>query len=162
MGSSTDDAAMPEPKRFWTVAEANERLASLRESLSAMRSNAVRLQAVTEERERLGAFWGPELRATDHPDRALVERLEREGEGLRSKVESELRALHDDGIEVKDLDANLVDFYAVVDREVVFLCWKTGEPEVAFYHTLTGGFRSRRALSAGRRDALTDARRAPH
>ncbi|MCI4362627.1 MAG: DUF2203 domain-containing protein [Thermoplasmata archaeon] len=161
MGDPTDDAPTPEPARFWTVAEANERLEGLRGTLARVRASAVRLQAVSAECERLTAFWGGEVRAPDHPDRGLLDRLDRETEALRSKLEKEVHSLHEEGIEIKDLDAGLVDFYAVVDQEVVFLCWRRGEPEVAFFHRLDGGFRTRRSLAPHRVGTTPDARRTP-
>lgn len=162
MGDPTDDMRTPEPARFWTVAEANERLEGLRETLARIRASAVRLQAVVAERERLASFWGEELHSTDHPDRGLLDRLERESHTLQGKVEKEVGGLHGEGIEIKDLDAGLVDFYAVVDQEVVFLCWRRGETDVGFFHRLDGGFRTRRPLAPVRGRPTPDARRPPH
>jgi hypothetical protein len=162
MGDPTDAEHPPQPARLWTVAEANERLESLGEALGRIRASAVRLQAVGAERERLADFWGCEVRAADHPDRGLVERLDRESETLQEKVETEVRGLHDDGIEIKDLDSGLVDFYGLVDQEVVFLCWRRGESEVAYFHRLDGGFRTRQALVGHRHNAVPDVRRSLH
>ena len=162
MGDSTDAGNLPRPARLWTVAEANARLPGLRETLARIRASAVRLQSVSAEKDRLAAFWGPELDAADHPDRGLLERLDREGQTLRDSVESEVRGLGAEGIEVKDLDAGLVDFYAVVDQEVVFLCWRRGEEAVGFFHRLDGGFRTRQPLAPHRRDAAADVRRPTH
>jgi hypothetical protein len=46
-----------------------------------------------------------------------------------------------------------VDFYSVRDNEVVFLCWQRGEEAIGFYHTLAGGYRSRRPLDQTTRAA---------
>ena len=151
MGDSTDAAKLPEPARFWTVAEANRRLDGLRELLPRIRAWVARLGTIGEERERLATFWGPELRATDHPDRALLDRLEQEATNLRGQLEKEVQGLRSEGIEVKDLESGLVDFYAVLDQEVVFLCWRRGETDIGYFHRLDGGFRTRRPIvpSAG-------------
>lgn len=159
MGDSTDDTALPEPARFWTVSEANARLPGLRSTLARLRASATRLQAVVEERDRLASFWGPELRSIDHIDRPLLDRLERELETVRAKLEDEVGALRAEGIEVKDLGVGLLDFYAVLDQEVVFLCWRLGESEVGHYHRLDGGYRSRQPLGGRPRDAAPDVRR---
>ena len=50
------------------------------------------------------------------------------------------------GCLVKDLDAGLVDFYGVRDGEPVFLCWQFGEPAVAHWHPVEGGFSSRQPI----------------
>jgi hypothetical protein len=151
MGDSTDAAKLPEPARFWTVPEANLRLEGLRELLPRIRAWVTRLRAIGEERDRLSAFWGPELRASDHPDRGLLDRLDQESTSLRRQLDDEVAGLQAEGIEVKDLDSGLVDFYAVLDKEVVFLCWRRGEPNVGYFHRLDGGFRTRRPIvpSAG-------------
>jgi hypothetical protein len=158
MGNATGAPEVPEPPKLWTVSEADLRLDGLRELLPRLRAWAVRLQAIVEERERLASFWGTELNAPDHPDHGLLDRLDRETGTLRGQLDQEILGLHGEGIEVKDLDAGLVDFYGLVDREVVFLCWRRGEPSVAYYHRLDGGFRTRRPLDANRDGALPDAR----
>jgi hypothetical protein len=40
----------------------------------------------------------------------------------------------------------LVDFPAVVDGETVFLCWRSDESELAWYHPVEEGFPGRRPL----------------
>jgi hypothetical protein len=158
MGDSTDATKLPEPARFWTVAEANRRLDGLRELLPRVRAWAVRLRAIAEERDRLATFWGPELRASDHPDRGLLDRLDTESTTLQGQLDHEVAGLQAEGIEVKDLDSGLVDFYAVLDQEVVFLCWRRGEPDVGYFHRLDGGFRTRRPIVSPAGDAVAGRR----
>ncbi len=134
------------PARYWTAEEANERLAGLRELLVDLKSAAVRYRQVRTELERLATFWGPEVGAADNPDRGLAERLSEEGQTLDQRLTRSISALSGEGIEVKDLDAGLLDFYAQLDGETVFLCWRLGEAEVGFFHTLDGGFRNRQPL----------------
>lgn len=50
------------------------------------------------------------------------------------------------GCVLKDVDSGLVDFYALRDEEPVFLCWQLGEPAVAHWHTLDGGFAARQPI----------------
>lgn len=50
------------------------------------------------------------------------------------------------GVQVKDLDEGLLDFPAKRDGEDVLLCWKVGEPEVAFWHGIDEGFAGRKPL----------------
>nr|WP_276325518.1 DUF2203 family protein [Thermus parvatiensis] len=53
-------------------------------------------------------------------------------------LEADARYLASLGVFLKDLDQGLVDFPGRVGGQVVFLCWKEGEPEVAHYHPLSG------------------------
>ncbi len=137
---------LPSPGRLWTVEEANARLGELRELLPRLRAAAVRLRKAQEQLERLSAFWGKELDAPDQPDRTVHVRLREEAVQLEGMLEEELHRLHDDGIEVKDLDRGLLDFYGVQSGEVVFLCWQRSEDEVGYFHPLDGGFRNRRPI----------------
>jgi hypothetical protein len=136
------------PPRLWTVDEANRKLESLRELLPQLRAWVVRLGEVHEGLERLQNFWGEEVDALDSPDRPLKMRLEDEWKRLGAKLESEVLGLHGEGIELKDLETGLVDFYAMRNGEVVFLCWQRGETGVGHWHSLSGGFRARRPLDA--------------
>jgi hypothetical protein len=50
------------------------------------------------------------------------------------------------GCIVKDIDLGLVDFPAMLDDEPIYLCWKLGDPQVAFWHGVDEGFSTRKAL----------------
>lgn len=135
------------PPRLWTVAEANARLSELEELLPRLRGWVGRLAEVQEERERLATFWGAEANAEDQPDHELKARLDAEWKHLSRRLDEAIGSLRAEGIEVKDLGTGLVDFYAMEQGELVFLCWQRGESTVGFYHTLTGGFRTRRPIA---------------
>lgn len=58
-----------------------------------------------------------------------------------------IQELQKDGILIKGLEEGLADFPALRDNgEEVFLCWKDGEDDINFWHSLNGGFRGRRPL----------------
>jgi hypothetical protein len=50
------------------------------------------------------------------------------------------------GCIVKDIDLGLVDFPAMRQDEPIYLCWKFGEPSVAYWHGIEAGFASRKPL----------------
>jgi hypothetical protein len=105
--------------------------------------------------KRLQEFWGKELDAPDHADHDRKNQLDAEWANLTQRLEESVESLQREAIELKDLDTGLVDFYGYVGGEVVYLCWLRGEPEVAHYHTLAGGFRARRPLPSVRRATAT-------
>ncbi len=144
-----------DPPRLWTPGEANVRVAELNELLPRLKGWVARLGEVHEEQERLKGFWGRDVGALDQPDHEHKARLDAEWQNLTQRLEEALGSLRREGIEVKNLDEGLVDFYGVVDDEVVFLCWQRGERDVAFYHPVTGGYKDRRPLPT------TDERSAP-
>ncbi|MDP4199392.1 MAG: DUF2203 family protein [Bacteroidota bacterium] len=57
--------------------------------------------------------------------------------------------LDEAGIEVKDVGTGLIDFpHRRRTGEIVFLCYKHGEAELTAWHTIEGGFRSRKSLES--------------
>ena len=50
------------------------------------------------------------------------------------------------GCELKDLDQGLLDFRSERDGRVVYLCWRAGEDDIAYWHDLDSGFAGRQPL----------------
>ena len=57
-----------------------------------------------------------------------------------------LHQVQDLGIEVKDLTVGLIDFPALHENRVVYLCWKYGEKLVEFWHEIESGFAGRQRI----------------
>ncbi|MBN8581246.1 MAG: DUF2203 domain-containing protein [Anaerolineae bacterium] len=57
-----------------------------------------------------------------------------------------LHQLQDMGIEVKDLSTGLIDFPALKDGRVVYLCWKYNEGSIQFWHEIEAGFAGREPI----------------
>jgi hypothetical protein len=79
------------------------------------------------------------------PPAALAEaagEVETAARGLATTID-ELDAL---GVQVKDVEEGLVDFPALRRGETVLLCWKLGEDEIRYWHTVDGGFAGRQEL----------------
>lgn len=62
------------------------------------------------------------------------------------RVQELLARLDGWDVELKDVATGLVDFPTSIDGEDAYLCWRLGEPEVAYWHTIEGGFAGRRRL----------------
>jgi hypothetical protein len=82
--------------------------------------------------------------------RALVR--EDQSRALRDEMLSLIERVQRHGCIVKDIDLGLVDFPALRGGQLVNLCWKLDEPQVAFWHATDEGFSARKSL-ARRRDA---------
>ena len=76
------------------------------------------------------------------PLREQREALGEQGERIRAIV----RELLDLGIEIKHLDPVLLDFPALRDDRIVYLCWQEGEEQIAYWHDLDAGFVGRQPL----------------
>jgi hypothetical protein len=129
--------------RYFTPAEANDLLATVRPLVERMVAHRRALAVATVRHARIAT------------------KIAGNGGGVRPHEVDELQATIDDeaaeivrcvaelqelGLLVKDLDEGLVDFPALHDGEEVLLCWHLGEDEVAFWHTLEDGFAGRKPL----------------
>ena len=90
------------------------------------------------------------------PDSAsLSERLQERGiaPALVGRVNDLIRRITEKGCVVNGPEVGLVDFPALLDSRIVFLCWKHGEPAIGHWHAIPDGFAGRRPLL----DPLQDA-----
>ena len=129
--------------RHFTPEEANAELEHVRplvEQLVATRQEHAAALERQEELEQKIRGNGGGIPPAELADAAAE--VEREARSL-ARVIDEVTEL---GVEVKDIDEGLVDFPALREGEPVLLCWKLGEDEIRYWHTLEGGFAGRRPL----------------
>jgi len=79
-------------------------------------------------------------------DSANVARQRAEMEELMKQVRESIAEIDAIGVQVKDLDAGLLDFPCRVDDQVVLLCWRMGEPAIEYWHTVEAGFQGRQPV----------------
>jgi hypothetical protein len=79
-------------------------------------------------------------------DVANVARLRGEMEAHLQLARESIAEIDSIGVQVKDLDAGLLDFPCRVDDQVVLLCWRMGETAIEFWHTVEAGFKGRQPL----------------
>lgn len=120
-------------ERRYTVAEANACLPVLRESLPRLRDAR---QALIDASERLTARVAADPGGVSEPAWFPAQQA----------LKTEMLALADLGLVLRDTQIGLVDFPAERDGEPVYLCWKLGEDEVAFYHGDRSGLSGRTPL----------------
>jgi len=66
---------------------------------------------------------------------------------LLGTVEAALNELEESGVILRQLANGLVDFPSVGDDgDVYFLCWKTDEDDIEWYHAPDAGFAGRKRL----------------
>jgi len=129
--------------KFFTAEEANAALADVRPLVERMVEHRRAMLAAEAEEEALGARIAGNGGAIEPGEPARVAQAQAaEGEAIAQIVDE----LAEIGVQVKDLDTGLVDFPARHKGEVVLLCWRLGEPEVAWWHGVEDGFAGRRPL----------------
>ena len=75
---------------------------------------------------------------------AAKQRLEMETHLQR--VRESIAEIDSIGVQVKDLEAGLLDFPCRLDDEVVLLCWRMGEPAIEHWHTVEAGLQGRQPV----------------
>jgi hypothetical protein len=129
--------------RHFTPDEANDALVEVRPLVEDMvarrRSHAAALERQEELEHRIKGNGGGIPPATLADSAAEVDRKAR---GLARVIDE----IAEHGAQVKDIDEGLIDFPALRNGETVLLCWRLGEDEIAYWHTVEDGFAGRRPL----------------
>ena len=63
-----------------------------------------------------------------------------------ARVDELVERLQGWGVELRDISTGLVDFPTMIEGRDAYLCWRLGEPEVAFWHFAGDGFSGRTPL----------------
>ena len=129
--------------RHFTPEEANAALEDVRplvEMMVAHRRSHVEALARQEQLEGRIRGNGGGIPPAELADSAAE--VDREARELARVIDE----LTEHGVQVKDIDDGLVDFPARRRGETVLLCWRLGEDEVGYWHTVEAGFAGRRPL----------------
>jgi hypothetical protein len=132
-------------KRYFTVAEANAALPLVR---VIARDIAQLAQELRERHERLARIRAPGREASSGVYDEELDQIHAEFERGKERMREYEQELKNLGVELKDYDSGLIDFPSRMDGRDVFLCWRLGEEEVAFWHELDAGFAGRQKLMA--------------
>lgn len=122
--------------KYFTVDEANRLLAEISPLMGRLLETRAR---VAQQRQRMGELLDdPRIDVGNAATSAMVQDF--------AQIEKLLAQIRAYGCEVKDLNAGLIDFLSLRNGREVYLCWRYGEPRIAYYHELTGGYNGRRPL----------------
>jgi hypothetical protein len=130
--------------RYFTLEQALALLPRLTELLTALQAARRALQA---QEQSLTERFARRVRGNGHVHGG--EELAQQQAELAAGVEAlkdqvaDIEAL---GCVLKDLDTGLVDFPALREGREVYLCWRLGEPTIAWWHDLDTGFAGRQPL----------------
>jgi hypothetical protein len=132
------------PPRHFTPEQANAALAEVRPLAEQMVEHRRELGLLVSRRAELSTTIAGNGGDLDPGELARVEaEIGEQAKGVARCVNE----IHGLGAQVKDADEGLVDFPALRGDEEVLLCWKLGEDEIAYWHSLEGGFAGRRPFS---------------
>lgn len=83
-----------------------------------------------------------------HVDVATTARRRAERDKSLQDTKDALAEIDSIGVQVKDLEKGLLDFPCVLEGQTVLLCWKLGEKEIGYWHSIEDGFAGRKPLDA--------------
>lgn len=130
--------------KYFTLESANEMIPFLTDKIQQMRKIKSEITQVVEVLEKNGMnmedlFKKTELTEEEKSQRLFLERL-------GDEINDAMFEIQERGAFLKDIELGLVDFYTKIAGEEALLCWKFGEPEIAFWHDLESGFSGRKSL----------------
>jgi hypothetical protein len=128
---------MDEPKRYFTLEEANAAVEAIRPVMREMLE--IRQKIIDLQPE----VWPVIEKAIGNGGNQAASQATREFERI-NLLAHEIQAV---GGVIKDLDTGLVDFPALRNGREVYLCWKYGEQKIEFWHEIDSGFSDRQVWS---------------
>jgi hypothetical protein len=129
--------------RHFTPEEANDALAEVRPLVEQMvEHRRAHVEALARQEELEGRIRG---NGGGIPPATLADAaadVEREARELARTIDE----INEQGAQVKDVDEGLIDFPALRRGETVLLCWRLGEDDIRYWHSIEDGFAGRREL----------------
>jgi hypothetical protein len=118
---------------FYTIDRANDRLDALEPILAQLRAQRDELRELKAAFDTTEA--GPEY-----------ERLRLRMQGVIDQMQAGVVRIDGWKVTLRDIETGLVDFPALVSGRQVWLCWRLGEADVAWWHELDAGVAGRQPL----------------
>ena len=126
-------------KKYFTVDEAEAMLPdienrlkillSLRKAIQMMRTVKITYEEASQENYMQGM------------------RIQKEYHRILSEFYDSLIHLEEMGCLVKDMEVGLVDFYSLHKGREIFLCWRSGEKRIEYWHEVSGGYVGRKPIN---------------
>ena len=132
------------PPRTYTVAEANQALPRVRSLVGRIVDCYAELPEL-QEAARVADYKTSRPNSGPEAEKEY-ERARRAMHDAEMELAENALKLERIGVALKDPQIGLIDFYAYRDGELVELCWKYDEPEIAHWHRIGEGFAGRRPI----------------
>jgi hypothetical protein len=130
--------------RYFTHEEATRLLPVIRQSLrEAQNQRAGFLLAesvLTEQKQRIAMAGGTSVNLN------RIHALRDQRENALGRLKSAVEEITTHGVQIKDLEAGLLDFPTVYRDREVLMCWRAGEDAIEFWHGTEDGFAGRRPI----------------
>ncbi len=128
--------------KYYTIQEANDMIPRLTALLREMQSRGPQLAQIGAKQVAIKR----KIATNGHHAESDDATLKREERPVEQAIRSSLGLLAEWNIQLKDLQRGLIDFPAMRDGEMVYLCWELGESEVGYWHNINTGYSDRQPL----------------
>jgi hypothetical protein len=129
--------------KYFTLAQANKTLPYVRRVVEDI---------IAEYQEWKDCIHRYELVAAgvqaDHGETEEQVALRLRVDDVARRINRHIEELNAVGCVFKGFDGGLVDFYARLEGRDVFLCWRLGEAEIAYWHDVDAGFSGRQPITS--------------
>jgi len=122
--------------RYFTLPEANEALVSIRPWMDEIQT--IRSEILVHQPE----IWSVMEKSAGNGGNPTLSRLVKTFDRLDALIHN----IQDTGVIIKDINTGLLDFPAIKDEREVYLCWKHGEGDIAYWHEIEDGFAGRQSI----------------
>jgi hypothetical protein len=123
--------------RYFTLQEANETLNVIRPLLEEALMIRRRILASQPE------LWSAVEKAAGNGGNKVLSSMVQDF----GRFDALIHRILETGVQIKDINAGLLDFPALRNGREVYLCWKYGEKTIAFWHEVDEGFAGRRPIA---------------
>ena len=125
---------------YYDLSAANARVVEIRPLLEALLADRDAIADAQRELERLRGSNGSDA------NRAELEQYQEKMATTIRRMEAAVHQIDTWGITLRDIGTGLVDFPALASGRPIWLCWKLGEDDIAWWHDIDTGIAGRRPL----------------
>ena len=124
--------------RYFSLSEANEALKTIRPLMDEVQ--VIREKILADQPEA----WPAIEKSAGNGGNKVLSKMVQDFERLDALIHRIL----DTGAQIKDINIGLLDFSAMRNGREVYLCWKHGEDDIAFWHEVDEGFAGRQPIAS--------------
>ena len=122
--------------QYFTLQEANQMLISISGWLDEIK--IIRSEILTHQPE----IWSVMEKSAGNGGNPTLSRMVK----TFDRLDALIHKIQDMGVIIKDINTGLLDFPAIKDGREVYLCWKHGEGDIAYWHEIEDGFAGRQSI----------------
>jgi len=122
--------------QYFTLQQANEALEIIRPIMDEVQE--IRQKILTKQPEAWPAIEKSAGNGGNKALSAMVQDFE--------KLDALIHQIMDTGAQIKDINIGLLDFSVLRDGREVYLCWQSGEEDIAFWHEVDDGYAGRQPI----------------